>query len=160
MSDPYSDKETISNESYSTLEVISDNITLPIQPCELCRTRPGLGNKEYLSCGTRPRFESDLCASCGGDAVYFSVTYFASQSNCLRCARRLSEHTTEQLQGCFLDYKYISAHRSPPRQTIYSLQTQWPAQNTHQRNLTDNPSSYEPATKDPNKNKQGRHRKY
>lgn len=155
MTDNFSDKQTVSSltdESYSTLEVGDTQDSHPITPfplCELCSLRPSLGETEFLSCHTRPKFHAFLCEIHSGDATYFSISYQDSQSNCLICSRRLSDHESEQLRGCYLYYTFRQAKR-PVREIYVPYVDQWPGQNSHSRTLHRNPRPYEPAAKDPN----------
>lgn len=155
------DKEVLSTESYSTLE-LAEEIRLPqlTLNCELCGIRHSIGRQFYIACNTRPRFEPELCSPCTGEATYFSVTYPASPSNCLRCARQLLDHTRDQLQGCFIAYKFHCIDKALPRLTPIAFVEQWPGENTHSRRLTRTPKPYERRTQDTNEDKQGWHRKY
>lgn len=135
-SERYSDLETVpSTDSYSTLEVADPYETVASVACELCLIRPSAGNHEFLACHTRPKFESQLCNACAGDATYFATTQRDSRENCKRCSRQLRHHETDQARGCFLEYKYLAIGKVPPRQTIIPYVNQWPAENTHKRHL-------------------------
>lgn len=164
MTDKFSDKETVSsltNESYSTLEVVEEPIisTNPRPSCELCSIRPSLGETEFLSCHTRPKFHVFLCDVHAGEATYFSTSYQNSKSNCLICSRRLSEHEFEQRRGCYLYYTFRQSGR-PIRETYVPYVNQWPGTNTHSRSLHRNPRPYEPAATDARKKHRTGHRKH